>query len=67
MSPKKKRKLWNDDDMSQAIDKVQQGSSVRAASIECNVPRKTLEDRINSFTGAGDFFRHGVVELFKNS
>ena len=24
-------------------------------------------DSLNPFTGAGDFFRHGVVELFKNS
>ena len=25
------------------------------------------KEEVNPFTGAGDFFRHGVVELFKNS
>ena len=28
---------------------------------------KLVQPLVNPFSGAGDFFRHGVVELFKNS
>ena len=41
--PPKKRKLWHDEDMVNAMESVQQGESVRGASIKFNVPRKTLE------------------------
>ena len=44
--PPKKRKLWDDDDMEKAMDSVKQGASMRGASIQFNVPRKTLEDRV---------------------
>ena len=29
--------------------------------------KEFLPHTLNPFTGAGDFFQHGVVELFKNS
>ena len=42
----KKRKLWHDEDMVNAMESVQQGESVRGASIKFNLPRTTLEDRV---------------------
>ena len=44
--PPKKRKLWDDTDMTQAMESVKQGESVRGAAIKFSVPRKTLEDRV---------------------
>ena len=40
-------------------------SSINLQQYEIS-PTEPLHD-LNPFTGAGDFFRHGVVELFKNS
>ena len=42
-SPKKRRRLWQDEDM----ESVRNGNSVRGAAIEFSVPRKTLEDRVS--------------------
>ena len=44
--PAKKRKLWDDSAMLNAIDGVQKGMSVRAASIKFHIPRKTLDDHL---------------------
>lgn len=44
--PPKKRKKWRDDHILDALDKVQDGVSLRAASIEFGVPRKILEARV---------------------
>ena len=42
-----KRKLWQQTDMSAAIEAVAKGTSVRSASTDHGVPRQTLADRIN--------------------
>ena len=41
--------------------RVKLGCSVRVLGLD------GFKIRVNPFTGAGDFFRHWVVELFKNS
>ena len=51
--PPKKRKLWKDDDMEKAMEYVEKGMSIRGASLKCNVPRKTLEDRVENGSHPG--------------
>jgi hypothetical protein len=47
-SHSRKRKLWNDEDMLQAMELVQQKKmSSRKAAAFCNVPRSTLWDRLS--------------------
>jgi hypothetical protein len=42
-----KRKRWDDEDMSKAMELVREKKmSARAAAIQCNVPRSTLWDRL---------------------
>ena len=52
-SLKKRRRLWQDEDMVKAIESVRNGNSVRGAAIEYSVPRKTLEDRVSGRVGHG--------------
>ncbi|KAK3747130.1 hypothetical protein QZH41_004409 [Actinostola sp. cb2023] len=44
--PKEKWKLWNDENMLAAIDVVKEGMPVRKAATTFNVPRSSLNDRI---------------------
>jgi len=40
-------KQWNEEQMCRAFEAVTNGSSVRRAAEECNMPRSTLGDRIS--------------------
>ena len=42
----KKRKLWNDKDMTEAMEKVKEGMKVAVAARLHGVPRRTLDDRV---------------------
>ena len=46
MSANKRRKLWTDNNMIEAMEKVKEGMKVSVAGRICGVPRRTLDDRM---------------------
>ena len=49
----KKRKMWQDSEMLNAMKKVEEGSTVSAAARMCRVSRRTLDDRIRGRVAHG--------------
>ena len=47
MNPRKKQKLWTEQQMCSAIEAVKDGMKVFTAAREYDVPRMTLQDRIS--------------------
>ncbi len=55
--PKKKNKTYKEDDMQKAVNLVENGKIVYAASKQCNVPNETLKHWIQK--GAPSRFGSG--------
>ena len=54
MEPKKKREQWSDDDMTAAMESVNDKTlTVSQAAVAYSVPRKSLDDRINGRVAHG--------------
>lgn len=51
MACAKKRKLWSDESMHEAVDSVAEGKGLREAARMYNVPVETLRRRVNGTVG----------------